>query len=377
MGPPDPSETAGSSNPSDEEMLQAVELHLGGNGEASRLIAPGTAELSARPLLDFRIDRRYEKRREGIQGSAPGKKLKHISKRPSYIDLATHHVPVPSGFAPTQPVRLVLQGSVAEVVCAECKGGKQSCGVCGGSGTQTCAESVKCKSCGGGSDACWSCAGTGKRGSRRPSGNAQGKSRTDWCRRCGAHDVACPECVGNGTITCTVCKGTGRRACDACKGSKRFRHEACNCTGFVTTWTAAEISHPVGVDRERDRAPAHLWWPTYRTDGWREVSLKDVTDKLPADLPEPHRERIAPHLPRKEVEVRRLAVLRYLPVARVTVAADPDWVYFAFPDGPGADGGIKVIRRPARPRVVRLGGIAAAAILIAVLVMVLALQMLD
>ncbi|WP_143666596.1 hypothetical protein, partial [Streptomyces reticuliscabiei] len=136
---------------SDEEMLRAVESYLSGRGNPVRLVAPGTAELSRRPLLDFRIERRFEERREGVPRQMPGKKLRQISKRPTYTDLATHVVPVPPGFASSPPVELVLAGSVAEVPCVDCEGGKQGCVSCGGHGRQDCVQKVTCTGCGGGS----------------------------------------------------------------------------------------------------------------------------------------------------------------------------------------------------------------------------------
>ena len=362
------------SEPSDEELLQAVESYLSGLGRSARLIVPGTATLTKHPLLDFRIVRRFEERRGGLERRVPGRKLKQMSKRPTYTDLATHPVDVPPGFARTPPVKRVLAGSVAEVPCGDCDGGTRACEGCRGSGTQDCVKTVTCDGCGGGSDACWSCGGTRNRGSRKPPANAQ--VRTDWCRRCGKHDVACPKCVGYGTMTCSVCDGKGHRSCDACKGSKRVQHKPCEGTGAFTTFTEAEITHPVRPHEERVRAPAHLWWPTRWRADWRKQHLNKVTDKLPADLPDPLRAQIEPQLPLAAREVARQATLRYLPLARVTVDADPNRVYFAFPDR-SETGAIEVVRRPSRPRVVRLTSIASAAVAVAVLVTVLALTTLG
>jgi len=361
------------SEPSDEAMLQAVERYLSGRGRGVRLIVPGTAGLTRRPLLDFRIDRRFEERRGGLERRVPGKKLKQISKRPTYTDLATHPVDVPAGFAPSPPVKPVLAGSVAEEPCPDCAAGKRDCDACGGSGTQDCPKRVKCAGCGGGVDACWSCGGTRNRGSRKPPVNARSQTRTDWCRRCGEHDVACPKCFGRQTMTCRVCGGKGHRPCDACGGSKRVQHKPCAGTGFFTTFIEAVITHPVKSDQERIPAPAHLWWRTRRA-GWRQEVLTNVTDKLPADLPEAFRTEVEPRLALAKGEVLRAATLRYLPVARVTVEGDPEWVYFAFPERPETGGGLRVVRRPARQRVVRLAAIASAVVVIAVLVTWLAMK---
>ncbi|MFF3373307.1 hypothetical protein ACFYXF_10185 [Streptomyces sp. NPDC002680] len=340
-----------------------------------RLIVPGTAGLTRHPLLDFRIDRRFEERHGGLERRVPGKRLKQISKRPTYVDLPTHPVDVPAGFAPSPPVKLVLGGSVAEEPCPDCAAGKRDCDACGGSGTQDCPKRVKCAGCGGGADACWSCGGTRNRGSRKPPANArtQARTRTDWCRRCGAHDMACPQCFGRQTMTCRVCEGKGHRPCDACGGSKRVRHKPCAGTGFFTTFVEAVITHPVQSDQERVPTPAHLWWPTRRA-GWRRESLSNATDKLPADLPDTLRTQVEPQLARAKREVARRATLHFLPVARVMVVGDQEWVYFAFPERPETGGTLKVVRRPAKQRVVRLAGIAATAVVIAVLVAWLAVR---
>ncbi|MDX3458112.1 hypothetical protein PV396_40300 [Streptomyces sp. ME02-8801-2C] len=359
-------------NPSDEEVLQSVERYLSGRGNPVRLVAPGTAELSRQPLLEFRIDRRFEERHPGVPERVPGKKLKQIAKRPSYTDLATHQVPVPAGFQPTLPVRLVLAGSVAEGPCPDCAAGKRDCDTCGGSGTQDCPELVACDGCGGGSDSCWSCGGNRRPGSRKPPPNAS--PRTDWCRRCAAPKAACPKCVGFQTMTCPVCDGKRRRKCEACNGAKRVRHKPCEGTGFFTTFIEARITHPVESEQERVAAPAHLRWRTQWRAGWREKRLHRVTDKLPADLPETLRGQVEPQLALAEREVARLATLRYLPVARVTVDADPDWVYFAFPGRSESAAPLNVVRRPAKQRVLRLVGIASAAVVVALLVTLLVLS---
>ncbi len=249
--------TEPSSEPSDEEMLQAVERYLSGQGRTVRLVVPRTAELSRQPLLDFRIERRYEKRRGGLPGRLPGKKLKQVSRRPSYIDLDTHPVEVPPGFAQSPQVELVLAGSIAEVLCPDCAAGKQDCEGCGGRGRIKCVKYVECTGCGGGGDACWECGGTGRppvgpRNRRRPT-NAQ--VMRVMCNRCGLPDAACPTCLGRKEMNCPACGAQGHRACDTCKGTKHVRHTQCDGTGFFTTWTGAVVTHPVDSDRERNRLP--------------------------------------------------------------------------------------------------------------------------
>lgn len=318
-------------------------------------------------MLDFRIDRRFEVRGKPEQALVPGRKLKRISEFPTYTDLDTLDVPVPAGFAPSLPVTLVLAGSIAEEQCPGCEAGRRDCVPCKGSGTQDCPQTVKCPGCGGGADACWSCAGTRKKGYRKPPAKARSKPRTDWCRLCGEHDVACPKCFGEKTKVCRLCKGTGHKSCDTCGGRKRVEHKLCAASGYLTTFTKVVVDHPVEPDPKQIPAPLHLRWPTRRA-GWRWETLTDVTDKLPADLPETLRTEVEPLLTFAKGEVAREVTLGHLPVARVTVESDPEWVYFAFPERPETDGGLKVVRRPARQRVVRLAAIASAAVVIAVLV---------
>lgn len=357
-------------------MLQAVERYLSGRGRGVRLIVPGTATLTGRSLLDFRIDRRFEIRGKEVPRRVPGKKLKEISKRPVYTDLAAHPIAVPAGFAPSPSVKLVLAGSIAEEPCKhpDCHEGMRDCGECRGSGTRKCPKRVKCDGCGGGVGACWSCGGTRNRDSQKPPAKARTQVRTDWCRRCGAHDAACPKCQGQQTMPCGVCKEKGVRPCDVCKGAKRVEHKPCRGTGYFTTYTEAEITHPVESDRKRVSAPPHLWWPTssWRA-GWRVARLTNVTDKLPADLPENLRAQVEPQLALAKREATRGATLRHLPLARVTVDADPEWVYFAFPARAEPDT-LKVVRRPAKHVVLRISGIASAAVVIAVLVTVLVVR---
>lgn len=364
---------------SDEDVLRAVERYLSEQGREVRLLVPATARLTKQPLLDFRIVRRTVVRGRPVQREEPRKRLKEISRRPSYTDLATHPVEVPSGFAEARPVTLVLEGSTVEVPCPDrdCDGGMVDCGGCGASGRVDCPPTLKCGGCRGGVDACWSCGGTGKKGTRKPPAKARTTVRTEWCRLCGEHDVACPKCLGRRTKPCDVCKEKGFRACDTCRGAKRLKHKRCGGSTFVTRFTEVEISFPLERDRDREPARPHLRWPTSSSRaGWREKRLTSVADKLPADLPETLRSRVEPQLALVKGEATREAILRYLPVARVTVDGDLEWVYFAFPAEQGSDA-LKVVRRPAKEVVLRVAGIAAASVMIAVLVTVLVVSTLG
>ncbi|MGW3651509.1 hypothetical protein [Streptomyces sp. NPDC000878] len=320
----------------------------------------------------MRIRRRFEEWGKPEEREEPGRKLKQISRRPAYTDLGTRVVPVPAGFARSDPVTVVLAGSIAEKECPDCDAGWLACDTCKRSGTQKCPETVKCPGCRGGTDACWSCGGTGKKGHRKPPPKGQRKARTTCCRRCGEHDMACPECFGEQTKQCPLCNGTGNRSCDDCNGNKRVKHKRCEATGYLTTFTAVVIKHPVVPDPKRILPPAHLWWQTRRA-GWRQEILTSPAAELPADLPETLRPEVERRLAFAKREVLREATLRFLPVARVEVVGDPEWVYFAFPERPGTGGGLKVVRRPARQRLVRLAAIASTAVVIAVLVTWLAM----
>ncbi len=354
-------------------MVRAVERYRSGQGRSEYLSVPGAAHVTPKPLLELSIRRRLvvmgkpEKRKEKTR------KAKEISRYPAYTDLDTLEVPVASGFGPPYKVTMVLAGSIREEPCRDCDAGELDCDVCGASGKQDCQERVKCKACGGGANACWSCGGTGKRGSRKPPAKAQNKARSHWCELCGADDMACPDCRGRQTKKCRDCDGTGRRACGECDGSKRVKHEPCAGSGYFTFYTRVVIRLPVEPDSEPIPAPAHLRWQTRRA-GWRKEILTDVTDQLPADLPEALRAVVERRLVLAKGEVRREVTLRYLPVGRVTVNADQEWVYFVFPEPPEAGGGLKVVRRPARKQIVRLAGLAATAAVIALLVALLAMQ---
>lgn len=354
-------------------MLRAVERYRSERGRPAHLTVPGEAHLTDRSLLDFHIERRLEKRGRPGPMKVPGRKLKQISRWPTYTDPDAIEVPVPSGFGWSAPVTVVLAGSIAEEQDPDCDAGWLTCDVCKGSGTQTCPTRVKCRGCDGGTDACWSCGGTRKKGHRKPPPQGQRKARTTCCRLCGEHDVACPECFGEQTKQCGVCNGTGNSPCGECDGDKRVKHDACKGTGYFTTFTGVVIEHPVEKDEEVPPPPAHLWWQTRRA-GWRKEILTNVTDKLPANLPETLRTEVEPRLALAKGEVLRKATLRFLPVGRVTVTGDQERVYFVFPEPPEAGGGLKVVRRPARQRVVRLAGLTAAAVVIAALVALLAMQ---
>ncbi|MGW1714253.1 hypothetical protein [Streptomyces sp. NPDC002156] len=354
-------------------MLRAVERYRSERGRSEYLLVPGAAHVIPHPLLEFSVKRRLVVPGKPEDRKEPRRKAKEISRLPTYTDLDTLEVPVPSGFDPPYEMKMVLAGSIRGEPCPDCDAGALDCGACKASGKQDCQKRVKCKTCGGGANACWSCGGAGKRGSRKPPAKAQNKVRIHWCELCGADDMACPDCRGTQTKKCPDCDGTGHRACVECKGSKRVEHKPCAGSGYFTFYTRVVIDLRVTPDSKRIQAPTHLRWQARRA-GWRQEILTSPAAELPADLPETLRTEVESRLALAKGEVLREATLRYLPVARVTVEGDPEWVYFVFPEPPEAGGGLKVVRRPARQRVVRLAGLTAAAVVIAALVALLAMQ---
>jgi hypothetical protein len=293
-----------------------------------------------------------------------------IAERPTYTDLATYPVDPPADPGTEQRLELVREGSLEEVACEGCEGGRRTCGRCGGSGRLACDEFVKCAGCGGGIDACWECDGTGRPRSHRRTAQprpADGPQRAR-CSRCHRPDAACPKCLGRGRTECTVCRASGFVECPACRGAGRLRHGECAGTGLFTTWTGAVISRTPEVRRVEQPAPLYIRQWADGAGDWRRTVLTSVTDKLPDDLEPEHSAMITHHLAPGPNEVSREVTVRHLPLARVTAHADPDHVYFVFPSRTG----IKVVERPSKQRVVRFTAIASTVVAVAVLVLLLA-----
>lgn len=359
--------------PSTEEMLQAVGQHVARHGITVRLTSPGTADLTWQPLLDCRIVRSVEARNESPM-KAPGRRG-DIAERPTYTDLAAHPVDPPADPGTSQRLELVRAGSLEDIVCEGCEGGRRACGRCTGGGRLACEEFVRCAGCGGGIDACWECDGTGRPRSRgRPAEPrpADGPQRAR-CSRCHRPDAACPKCLGRGRTECTVCRGSGSVECPACRGAGRLRHAECAGTGLFTAWTGAVVSHTPEVRKVEQAAPLHLRQAADGAGDWRRTVLTSAAEKLPDDLEPAHRAMITRHLAPGPDEVSREVTVRHLPLARVTVHADPDRVYFAFPSRTG----IKVVERPSRQRVVRFTAMASTTVAVALLVLLLAVLVLN
>ncbi|MCA9244935.1 MAG: hypothetical protein KDA32_13335 [Phycisphaerales bacterium] len=106
------------------------------------------------------------------------------------------------------------------------------CGMCGGSGTVTCAAcggelkvraSVECPECVHGMFRCRACYGTGKRECRNCGGDGKVRKQSGWRRGNGLKTpifkiVACPDC-SRGKVECDPCGGTGSLRCPKCTGT--------------------------------------------------------------------------------------------------------------------------------------------------------------
>ncbi|MFJ1974756.1 hypothetical protein ACIO93_39715 [Streptomyces sp. NPDC087903] len=356
--------------PSREEMLQAVEEKAARYGVHTSLSAPGAAYLVWQSVFECRVVRSIRSEEETakrVKGRPKG-----IAGRPTYTDLAGHPVEPPADPANSGRVELVKDGSLGEEPCGDCVEGRRDCPVCEGQGGRKCARYVECETCHGGPDACWECNGTGHPRTRRARTAArprpQGAEQRAACRRCKRADVACPTCLGQRERECMTCRAKGFVTCQTCKGAKRVRDEACGGTGLFTVWTEGAVIHTPDRDEVKRPAPLALKLRTDANGAWSRSRMTGVGEELPDYLEDAHRKEILPRLAAREREVRRHVTLRYLPLARVEVHADPDRVYYAFP-GPA---GIEVQGLPSKRRVAHLTALTSAALALVALVTVVA-----
>ncbi|MFF4058260.1 hypothetical protein ACFYZ8_01170 [Streptomyces sp. NPDC001668] len=358
--------------PSDMEILEAVEAYAGRRGIAARLTDPGAPDVTWQTLLDFRIVRSIETRGERPMREPGGQD--GLASRPTYTDIATHPVAPPSDPEKTEAWLLVRRGSLDEERCANCDRGTTKCGDCEGRGVRDCPRFVDCPVCEGGPDACWECEGTGRRRAGRPARLRSGapSARRATCARCRASNAACPKCTGRRQLDCPDCKKKGHVQCGVCDGTKRVTHQECGGTGRFTVWTEGWIHQNPHREKERRLGRLDLRRTTGSVGRWHETILRRATDQLPDDLDEADENLIAPHLAPRKDEVARLATLRRLPLAHVTVHADPHRDYFAFP----SHAGIEVTTRPTTQRVRYFAGIAMASVALVALVAVLVVALL-
>ncbi|KUN92348.1 hypothetical protein [Streptomyces resistomycificus] len=358
--------------PSGEDMLEAVEAHVVRRGVTTRLTAPGTADLTWQPLLDFRVVRCVETRGERPmrRPGGPGE----VADRPTYTDVRTHRVHPPADPGRHEVHLLVRRGSLDEVPCDGCRDGSNECGACDGRGRRDCPRFVDCSGCQGGPDSCWECEGTGRPRTRRatrprhPYATTLGErpARTT-CKRCRIPDVACPKCRGRRQLDCPACDKAGYVECEQCAGTRRVTHQECEGTGRFTEWTEGWVHHTPHHDKERRLGRLDLRRPTGGLGAWRTAELTSATDKLPDDLDDAHRELITPRLAVREGEVARRVTLRHLPLAHVRVHADPHRDYYAFPSHTG----IEVVARPTGERVRHFAAITAAVVVLVTFAVVL------
>ncbi|WP_405525362.1 hypothetical protein OG426_21000 [Streptomyces canus] len=144
--------------PSDAEILEAVEAYARRRGVPDRPTGPGAEALTWQVLLDFRIVRSVETRGERPMRE-PGSR-DDIASRPTYTDIDSHRVPPPDDPELSRSRLLVLGGSLGEERCADCDGGTNRCGTCGGRGVRDCPRFVDCPVCEGGHVECTASSGT-------------------------------------------------------------------------------------------------------------------------------------------------------------------------------------------------------------------------
>ncbi|MFF3844664.1 hypothetical protein [Streptomyces sp. NPDC002328] len=360
--------------PSEEEVLRAVERRMTRYKITADLSAPGAATVSWPSVLECRIHRSLEKRREEPgRAKGPRSANQRVADRPTYTDLHANPVTPPDDPATARRIDLVREGTLDETACDGCTDGRKDCDACKGRGGRDCPAWIECEVCEGGPDACWECDGTGTPRTRRPRASARprpegARPRAAQCKRCAAADVACPNCAGEWKWKCPACKGKGRITCGECKGARRLPHQPCGATGRLTVWTAGVITHTPATDELKPVYP-----PFSRLKSGRRLTaeLNAAGDELPDFLDDVHRKRLARLLAEQDREVRRRVSLSYLPLARVESPADPRRVYYAFP---AATGGIEVIDRFSRQRVSAFAWTAAAVVALAVVVAVTVLR---
>ncbi|MEU6352260.1 hypothetical protein ABZ896_23530 [Streptomyces sp. NPDC047072] len=358
--------------PSDTEILEAVGAHAGRRGIAAGASDPGVAVLSWQTLLDFRIVRSVETRGERAMRQ-PGTRREELADRPTYTSISSHRITPPADPSRTEVWLLVRRASLGEEWCEDCDGGTNLCGACGGRGGRECPRFVDCPACHGGPDSCWECEGTGRSRSRRPAHLRPGTTPADRaarvrCERCRTSDAACPKCRGRRQLDCPDCGKSGYVQCGVCAGTKRVTHQECEGTGRFTVWTEGWIHQNPHHEKERRLGRLDLRRTTANAGRWQETVLRTATDKLPDDLDEADRTLLTPYLARRDGEVARHATLRRLPLAHVTLPADPHHVYYAFP----THSGIEVTTRPTGERVRYFAVIAAASVAVVALVAILA-----
>ncbi|MEU3465265.1 hypothetical protein ABZ721_35685 [Streptomyces sp. NPDC006733] len=318
--------------PSDDDILEAVERRLAQRGVLQKLHTPGAATIARCPLLDCRIVRSVEIRREQ-QRTHHG--AKDLSTYPTYQDLTAYPCPPPRDPATSQQHILVLRGSVRERHC-DCGNGKVGCPRCKGRGRLSCDPRTVCLQCRG-ADPCRVCRGTGRRRHVPRTSALPADGDLVTCTQCGAREAACPTCTGRGTLTCPICNGTEVITCADCTGKGTINHAACGGEGRTTSWTEGTISHTpqeAALVLPKKPLPLVVRQRTRSQGQWRSAQVAG-NDQPPEDLDATHRAAIGRVWGERPNEVARSTNIRHLALARVEVAADPHRVYYVFPTPTG------------------------------------------
>ncbi|WP_433890383.1 hypothetical protein [Streptomyces sp. CA-111067] len=350
---------------SEQDVRAAVQRHLDGRPGAAEVGLAGPAALTWCPLLEGTTERLIETRTESRQTQDGAVDLaKHpVSKLPVYEVLDDYGLDAPVHPFAATTVKLLKQDSLNDRLCP-CGNGRVTCSRCQGQGHVPCEVTMSCTGCRG-LDPCVRCQGTGKR--RKYATARPGGVRTT-CRECGAEGAACAECQGKGRIGCTDCGGRGRRDCPDCKRTGTVVHPQCKGTGGSVTWTQGVIARR--VHKARIRLPANgvpLAARLLARDAgrWQKITVSR-DEKLPEDLADQFPD-LPPRLNRRPGELARHTALRHLPLARITVPQQPNWVYYVFP----GEHAPHVRALPSRQRTWQFGGAALAVLALVVLVLTL------
>ncbi|MFF8695552.1 hypothetical protein ACF08W_25455 [Streptomyces sp. NPDC015144] len=314
---------------SDEEVLRAVRELTKGRGEEFPAALPGAAEITWYCLLEGEIVRCVESRTEKERFHAGPLDL---SGRPVFeTTIDAHHVPPPQDPSQEKTFRLVRRGSVDDRSC-DCGNGSVACPRCSGAGDLRCEPRTPCTGCKG-NDSCLRCDGTGKRSGAPEDRAAREQDERVTCRLCGALGAACGVCRGRGAVECPTCRGAGLRACPDCDRAGTVPHRRCEGKGRTVTWTEGVITRRPDTDKVRlpEFGVPYLARQSAREKGaWVRTDLTD-------DKPLPDRQakllgrELRPKLVKRDQEIARRADLRYLPLARVVVTAQPHRVYYVVP----------------------------------------------
>ncbi|MEV7957465.1 hypothetical protein [Streptomyces sp. NPDC088141] len=322
---------------SDEGAFEAVQKLIREQGEPSVAGSlPEAASVTRHCLVEGTVVRCLETRTQEERFHAGPLDL---SGRPVFdTSIYGHSIPPPRDPSREYTLTLVQRDSVVDRSC-DCGNGDVACQRCKGSGDLPCETHMPCDTCRG-VDSCLRCNGTGRRTNpptepaERPPGPVEREADgRDICKVCGALDAACKTCRGRGRRNCTTCRGEGIRTCPDCSRAGTVPHQRCAGTGRTVTWTEGTITrepHTDDVKLPRFGVSCVAWHVARERGAWSETDLtseKPLPDREARRLESSLRPRLAEH----DGEIARHVDLKYLPVARVAVAAHPHRVYYVIP----------------------------------------------